>query len=153
MATIFITRARGQVARVQGPWRSVVPFTIRIPGVFGTGGTQQRMFVTRGGIDANDSVQLQETLGDDVFAYIFGASIGDVTIGGYAFCPCDDSRHGILDLFEAYNKNRIAVTGKPTYIDFGGRAFPAILMGLNAEVADPVSVVAQFSLKLKALPK
>jgi len=153
MAAVFVTRARGAVARIQGPWAAIVPFTIRIPGMFGVGGTQQRMFISRAGIDANDTVQLQETLGDNVFAYVFGAGIGDVTVGGYAFTPCGDSRHGILDLFEAYNKNRIATTGKPTYVDFGGRAFPAILLGLNAEIVDPVSAIAQFSLKLKALPR
>ena len=153
MATMFITRTRGAVARVQGPWDAVIPFSIRIPGMFGGGGGQQRMFLTRAGIDANEAVQLQETLGDDVFAYIFGASIGDVVVGGYAFCPCGQTRHGIIDLFELYNKNRIGTTGKPTYVDFGGKAFPSILMGMNAEIVDPVSAVAQFSLKLKALPR
>lgn len=153
MSALFISRSRGEVARIRGAWEKVVPFAIRIPNVVGVAGSSQRMFVTTGSFDVNEVVQLQETLGDDVFAYIFGAGVGDAVIGGYAFCPCENTRHGILDLFEVYNKNRIGFTGKPTYIDFGGRAFPALLIGLNVEIADPVTAIARFSLKLKALPR
>lgn len=152
MATVFLTRQRGMVAKIKGPWSQLVPFTLRIPKIFGAPGSMQRMFLTRTGLNAQDIVQLQETMGDDVFAYVFGAGISDATVGGYAFAPCGDSRHGILDLFDAYNANRVGTTGKATYLDIGGRAFPAILVGMNVELNDPVSAIVQFSLSLKVLP-
>lgn len=134
--------------------------------------SEHRTIITRVGVSASGNYQFLHTIGNDVYVYVFGDRMGQITVHGLGFSAgCDPTgkrrrrvqlgnqvnnrakSHGLELLARWYQKYRIANNREPVTITIGiETTIRGFVIGLNADVADTESRTAQFQLTLASLP-
>jgi hypothetical protein len=124
--------------------------------------------ITRIGVSAAGNYQFLHTIGDDVYTYIFGDRMGDITLHGLSFSPgCPQSLggqpnlrpHGFESLFDWYSANRIAAQETPATVTIGSgvgggspTTFKGFIIGCTGDVADSKTRTIQFQITISLLP-
>ncbi len=122
---------------------------------FGQGTTTLNSIITRIGVRASGNYQFLHTIGNDVYVYVFGDRMGDITLHGLSFAePCNligprnrndtpllpstqSAKHGFELLFDWYSKNRIAATPETATVRIGTKTtFTGFITGCTGDVAD-----------------
>lgn len=123
------------------------------------GGEDVLSIITRVGVSAAGNFQFLHTIGNDVYLYVFGDRMGDITLHGLSFAggTCgkggEQQQHGFEALFSWYTKNRIAVQKEPAKVTIGrDTTFTGFIIGITADAADPKTRMIQFQLTLSLLP-
>tara|TARA_R110000824_G_scaffold25455_2_gene88678 strand:+ start:11242 stop:11781 length:540 start_codon:yes stop_codon:yes gene_type:complete len=136
---------------------------------FGLGAAPFNSIITRIGVSAAGNYQFLHTIGNDVYVYVFGDRMGDITLHGLSFAqPCQrvtsnasrnippvpfDGQHGFEKLFDWYSMNRIAATPKPARVRIGAKTtFKGFITGCTGDVADSKTRTIQFQLTISLLP-
>ena len=135
---------------------------------FGLGAAPFNSIITRIGVSAAGNYQFLHTIGNDVYVYVFGDRMGDITLHGLSFAqacpqvqpagavlPPPQSRglHGFEQLFEWYSLNRIAATPEPARVRIGSKTtFKGFITGCTGDVADSKTRTIQFQLTISLLP-
>jgi hypothetical protein len=120
-----------------------------------------RVVITR--VTGNERVNAQflHTLGPDIFVYVFGDRVTDLTIQGMAFpfnCEDQTSQPGIVRVIEWYRRHRLARQQSPLLVSIGGQAgdqidpLVAYLLGAQYDIADPKTRLAKFTLQMARVP-
>lgn len=115
--------------------------------------------ITRVGVNAAGNFQFLHTIGNDVYMYVFGDRMGDITLHGLSFAggTCGKGgkagKHGFEGLFDWYTTNRIAAQKKPATVTIGrDTTFKGFIIGITGDAADPQTRTIQFQLTISLLP-
>jgi len=133
---------------------------------FGLGARPLNSIITRIGVSAAGNYQFLHTIGNDVYVYVFGDRMGDITLHGLSFAqPCLTSSsvaqvagagvagHGFEELFNWYSANRIAATPLPAQVRIGANTtFKGFITGCTGDVADSKTRTIQFQITISLLP-
>lgn len=132
---------------------------IKVNGVSPFSSRPLESIITRVGVSAAGNFQFLHTIGNDVYVYVFGDRMGDITLHGLSFAggTCGESgragRHGFEELFKWYTANRIAVQKVPAKVTIGrDTTFTGFLIGITGDASDSKSRTIQFQLTISLLP-
>lgn len=119
--------------------------------------SQHRSIITRMSYSHQGNYQFLHTMGNDVYIYVYGDRVGQVTIQGLCFASnCSgggNSSHGIELLDKWYAANRIANRQKPVRVNIGSSWVEGFVIGSTGEMVDPDTRIMGYSLQLATLPK
>lgn len=146
-----------------------------VGGTFGIGTNPFNSIITRIGVSAAGNYQFLHTIGNDVYVYVFGDRMGDITLHGLSFATgCipgqrgqfpgvqattatiptgQPPQHGFELLFDWYTANRIAATPVPATVRIGSKTtFKGFITGCTGDVADSKTRTIQFQITISLLP-
>lgn len=115
----------------------------------------RKAIITRVMIAQETNQQFLHTLGGDIYIYVFGDRVGQLTIGGMCFAhDCDrpgDRQHGIEKMLAWYRSNKLSRRRDPVTVMIGRTPVTGFVAGFTADVFDHKLNVMQFSLALMAV--
>ena len=134
----------------------------------------EKSIITRVGISCAGNYQFLHTIGNDVYIYVFGDRMGEVTLHGISFQgDCQGGggggiagvnptttlgnpatgKHGFELLYDWYKKNRIAARQTPIDVTIGtGTTFRGFVTSLTGDVQDTLRRTIQFTITIALLP-
>jgi hypothetical protein len=111
------------------------------------------------GVSGQGGAQFRHTLMDYIYVYVFGERVGDLSIGGLAFhSACNEpdggaSPTGLERILDYYQRFRITSYPLSLTIAIGTLiTFEAFLIGINGQIVNPETSLAQFTMQLKYIP-
>jgi len=116
----------------------------------------QQSIITRVTISHQGNYQFLHTMGNDVYIYVFGDRIGQITISGLSMasnCSSYGNRHGFELMLEWYRNTRVAARKFPIQISIGQVAMEVFVVGLNGDLVDPSTRIMQYQLSTVLLPE
>lgn len=153
MATVFFPSGPGRVVQLNDPFvdGNLISLAMDTPITF----EEHRCIVTRVSGQPRINYQLLHTLGNTIYANIFGDRSSPLIISGLAMAKgCDNNtRHGIEMALEWYQTFRAANYGKLIRFMLGTYGIDALLVGFPFDVADPESGVVSWTAELTAIPE
>jgi hypothetical protein len=115
-----------------------------------------KSIITRVTVASQGNFQFLHTLGGNIFVYVFGDRIGQISISGLSFdttCGQPGGKIGIEHVIQYYNDNRIAGRKTPVKITIGvSTTLQGYIIGFQGDVVDPKSRIYQFTLQLAMPP-
>lgn len=124
--------------------------------------------VTSVGLQAQSGYQFMHALREFIYVYVFTERIGELVINGLAFpqtCnemgvqggiqgpQCVIGQTGLERIITWYECNRITTRAAPITITFGDNvSYDAFLVGMKADIANPETGIAQFSMRFNFIP-
>ena|ERR1039458_3296952 len=117
---------------------------------------QSQSLITRVMISNQTNHQFLHTLGDDIFIYVFGDRIGEMVLSGLALstCPGVGGPHGVENLMEYFNENKLSNRDTPMNIAIGrSTTVQAYMTDFQADTSDFHSLVMQYRLGFSLLPQ
>jgi len=103
--------------------------------------------------------QFQYSLDKNVFIYVFGDLMGNLTVNGLAFPQlCKDKNgEGIVEVLAFYRTNRASVQPQPITIAIGNETIVGLLTELTLRSLsggyDPTALTEAYSLTIHTLPR
>lgn len=160
MAIIFAggngTENRGRVAVLSRPGGNPAEI-LSLPGWGGFSGFKS--IITGFEFTDQENVQFQHTLGNEVYAYVFGSKIGSFSVSGLSFFDvCDGSGLagggiGLTAIREYYRINRISARSSPLLLTlYPSTVFRCYLIGMRGRVSDSGMRLFEFALNLISIP-
>jgi hypothetical protein len=122
---------------------------------------QHRSIITRLTVSHQCNYQFLHTIGNEIYIYVFGDRIGQVTLSGLSFAaecnPCatgpQDSKHGFEKVLAWYEEYRVAARRDPIEVLIGETPIKAFVVALSGDVVDPSTRMMQWNLTCMILPK
>ena len=114
--------------------------------------TESRSIITNIVISAQGNFQFLHTLGNDIYVYVFGDRIGQMTISGVSVQDCNTNGHGFEAVLAYYSDNRLAKKHDTIEIIVGRISIRGFLTGFQSQVVDPGNRLIGFSKQLLILP-
>lgn len=113
-----------------------------------------RSIITRMTLGHQCNTQFLHTIGNEIYIYVFGDRIGQVTLSGISFAAdCNGARtHGFEEVLRWYEQYRVAAQRDPVKVMIGQTGMNGFVVGLNGDVIDPAMRLMQWSLTLMVLP-
>jgi len=128
--------------------------------------------ITRIGVSSSGNYQFLHTIGNDVYVYVFGDRMGEVTLHGLSFAQDCNAKpppsfvgpppptgnnvqgpHGFERLFGWYQDSRLAVNPNPVTVRLGFKTiFKGFMTGITGDVNDSMTRTIQFQLTISLLP-
>lgn len=145
----------GRVLAMKDPGvQGVLPPLVSLAGV---NFQDRKSIVTRLTLAQETSHQFLHTLGGDIYIYVFGDRVGQMTIGGMCFAlDCDrpgDRKHGVERMLEFYRDNKASKKKDPVTVMIGQTPVTGFVTAFNADVFDHKLNIMQYSLGLMAITK
>jgi len=120
------------------------------------GFNQMKAIFTRVGVSEMGSYQFLHTLGRDIYLYVFGDRIGELTLTGIAFydnCIAANQKIGISHVIDWYRQNRVAKRASPVEVTIDpGTTFEAYLLAMRGQTINTAQRMYQFSLTMALIP-
>ena len=117
----------------------------------------ERALINSVGIQESANFQFMQTLGSDVYIYVFGDRIGQIQIGGLAFAAdCQGGgEHGAAKVRRWFNRRKLSSRVEPVDIVFGNAAEPltGYVTGWSAKVADIPSNLVSWTISMALIPE
>lgn len=118
--------------------------------------TEQASIVTRMTISEQVNVQFLHTLGAQIFIYVFGDRIGQISLSGLSFaCGCDDLaslNHGAELMYDWYKTNRTSKRELPLRLMLGDTPIEGFVTGFTEDVVDASTKLVQWGVTMMTLP-
>ena len=154
MTSIIFSKAAGQVQSLPD---QTLPANVSLR-LEGWGGfTGFKSIITRVTVAAKGNYQFLHTLGGQVFIYVFGDRIGQLSVTGVAFdSTCGDPAGtlGIEHVLNYFSANRMANRKTPIKLTIGATTtLQAYLLDTMADVADTKARLWQFTLVMALVPR
>lgn len=115
-----------------------------------------KAIITRVSVAHQCNFQFLHTIGNEIYVYVFGDRIGQLTISGLSFTSnnCESSGgHGFERVLQWYEDYRVASRKDPIRTMIGRTAISGFVVGLQGDVVDPSTRMMQWQLSLMVLPK
>lgn len=114
----------------------------------------ERAIVTRLVVSQKVNAQFLHTLGAQVYVYVFGDRMGEVTLSGLAFaCECPGGADlGAEKMLLWYKRNRMSRRKVPARVMVGRVVIEGFITGMTEDVVDPSLDLVQWGVTLLALP-
>lgn len=151
----FFSQQRGTVARVTGQrGGAAMPFQIKMDGMgISSDNATARAIITQAAITQAGNFQFLHTVGETIYAYIFGDRMGELRVSGMAFSHlCDGGTDGLRQVLDEYEKFKISTLGHPVLVNFGDVPFKGFLIGMSAEISDAEQHIGQWSFQFNTFP-
>jgi hypothetical protein len=172
----------GNTGRVFAADDKVAQGSISLGNVTGVGGDLAgfgigplNTIITRIGVSSSGNYQFLHTIGNDVYVYVFGDRMGEITLHGLSFAQDCNARpplpppgsppgppprggdvqgkHGFERLFDWYQRSRLAVNPNPVTVRLGFKTiFKGFMTGITGDVNDSMTRTIQFQLTISLLP-
>lgn len=128
----------------------------------------QRSIITRVTLSAQVNAQFLHTLGGEVYIYVFGNRIGQISLSGLAFgCPCDPGALvGFVDdafvflgdsgaelMYLWYKDNRASARQGPLRLLIGNTPIDGFVISFTEDVVDAASSLVQWNVTMVLLPE
>lgn len=162
MPVILYSQGNGQgnTGRVISITDKAAAGAISLADIEGEGGnisfSTHRTIITRVGVSSAGNYQFLHTIGNDVYIYVFGDRMGQITLHGISFSQgCDDSvgETGFELLSKWYFANRIASRKAPVKVTIGtSLGFRGFVTELRGDVQDSIHRTVQYQLTVSLLP-
>jgi len=162
MPTFFRGSNNGQVGRTLGciddHTKATIKF-IEIKEADNITFKQHQSIITRVTVAHNCNFQFLHTIGNDIYIYVFGDRIGQVTISGLSFTSAgtddcgNNKQHGFEKIMEWYEKYRVAANQKPIQILIGTKPIEGFVVALSGDIVDPSTRMMQYNLTMMVLPE
>jgi hypothetical protein len=154
MSITIFSRQPGVVASFNDP---TIPASAALR-MEGWGGFSSfKSIITRVSMSTQCNFQFLHTLGGNIYVYVFGDRVGQMSVSGLAFdgsCETGTNVVGIESVLAFYNANRLAARQTPMKITIGARTtLSTYLVGVNADLADANFRMWQFSLQFVVIPQ
>lgn len=118
--------------------------------------SSERSIITRMTLAQQCNYQFLHTIGNDIFIYVFGDRVGQITISGLSMaddCDSRDSEHGFEKVLKWYNRNRVAKRKTPVKVTIGKTPIQGFLVSISGDLVDPSTRLIQYGLTLMVLPE
>jgi hypothetical protein len=123
----------------------------------------QRSIITQVVVSQATNHQFLHTLGNDIFVYVFGDRIGEMTITGLSFsrlCTpfgCNPgflggAQHGMELMLEYYRRNKMSSRQSPIVVQLGRIPIKGFITGMTQQMNDPATWIVQYGLRVAILP-
>jgi hypothetical protein len=157
---LFANQA-GTVVAVDEP---VVNCAMRLLGVtpeisFST----ERSIVTRMTLSQQVNVQFLHTLGKQIYIYVFGDRMGQITLSGLSFlCGACDNQQALLGIsprlgaeesLRWYKRNRASRRKTPIKVAIGRETIQGFATGFTQDIVDTSISMVQWGVQITALPE
>jgi len=119
----------------------------------------ERAIITSIGIQEGANFQFMQTLGSDIYIYVFGDKIGQVVLSGLAFatgCPANGSaEHGVGKIRRWYTERKLSSNTEPITFFIGNNKTPLVgfVTGWSASVADAATNLISWKVTLAVIPE
>jgi len=118
----------------------------------------QQSIITRVTLSHQGNFQFLHTMGNDVYIYVFGDRIGQITISGLSMAGTCSSgmfsaKHGFEQMLDWYKENRLAARKYPVQVSIGQSAMEVFVTGINGDLVDPATRIMQYQLQTVLLPE
>ena len=154
MTAVIFSKSAGQVQSLPDP---TLPANVSLRLEGWEGFTGFKSIITRVTVAAKGNYQFLHTLGGQVFIYVFGDRIGQLSVTGIAFdSTCGDPAGtlGIEHVLNYFSKNRVANRRTPLKLTIGATTtLQAYLLDILADVVDTKTRVWQFTLVMALVPR
>lgn len=111
---------------------------------------ERKSLITRLTIGQETSHQFAHMMGGDIFIYVFGDRIGQVTISGLSVAQdcdaLDDTEHGFEKMLKYYKQNKLSKRRDPMTMMIGETPFTGFLAGITGGVFDHKLLLMQWDL-------
>lgn len=118
--------------------------------------TRQQSIITRMTVAHQCNFQFLHTIGNELYIYVFGDRIGQITLAGLSFsanASGSNSDHGFGSMIRWYGDHRVAVRSDPVVVSIGTRTnFEGFLVGFSGDVINPDTRITQWSANIMVLP-
>jgi hypothetical protein len=111
--------------------------------------------ITRVVVAEQANYQFLHTLGNQIYAYVFGDRIGEIGIGGLAYFDCDlgfAQRHGVGEALRWYRNHRISRAGERISITVGGENLEGYCTAFRSETQRTEDALQEFYLSFALIP-
>jgi hypothetical protein len=125
--------------------------------------SQHKSIITRVTVSHNCNFQFLHTIGNDIYIYVFGDRIGQITISGLSFPAtnvypggegCEVGEHGFEHIMRWYEQYRVARRQDPIQITIGAnKTIKGFVVALTGDVVDPATRMFQYNLQMMVLPE
>jgi len=153
MATAFFPSGPGRIVQFNDSFvdGSLIPLKMDNPITF----QEHRSIVTRLNGQPKVNFQLMHTVGNTVYANIFGDRSSPLTISGLSAARgCDNNtQHGIELALQWYSDFRASNYQRLIRIMIGQHGFDALLVGFPFDIADAESGVVNWTAELISIPE
>lgn len=115
----------------------------------------QKSLITRITLAQDVNAQFLHTLGGDIFVYVFGDRVGQMTISGVCAartCRNNDGTHGFEKMIQWYKANRLSSRKTPVTALIGRTPVTGFVVGLNGAAVNPERMLFQFDVSMVVLP-
>ncbi len=116
-----------------------------------------KSIITRLTVAHQCNYQFLHTIGNEIYIYVFGDRVGQITLSGLSFTVDCESReepkHGFEQVLEWYEKYRVAARKDPIELMIGATGISGFVVGLSGDVIDPSTRMMQWNLSIMVLPK
>jgi len=155
MPTIFPART-GTVIALQDPASQLFVRPLVNVEEDPIGISTQRSIVTRVVISQEANYQFLHTIGSDIYVYVFGDRVGQMTLSGLSFnadCDSEGTEHGVEQLLDWYKTNKLSSRRTPMRVMVGSVPITAFVVGMTNDVIDPQARIVQYNLALRIIPE
>lgn len=159
---------KGQPGRVLAIKDPAVPATmqplVQLPDT-PLGIKTERSIITNVSIAQQTNHQFLHTLGNDIFVYVFGDRIGQISLSGFSFMgsgepECEGSsgadsvrdKTGLDLILGWYKRNKLSARREALNVSLGTTVFQAFLVGLNTQVQDPKTFLVGYNMTMALIP-
>lgn len=116
-----------------------------------------RSIITRLTVAHQCNFQFLHTIGNEIYVYVFGDRIGQLTLSGLSFAAgcanLEEQDHGFEKVIRWYEETRVAARRDPVTVLVGRTGMSCFLTGLTGDVVDPNSRIMQWTANFTVLPK
>ena len=117
----------------------------------------EKSIITNVVIAQQTNHQFLHTLGNDIFIYVFGDRVGQLSSQGFSFpetCEAGPGGEGGLELIlNWYKRHKLSSQQEPVKIAIGQITFTGFVQGINTEVAEPKTWLTRFVLNIAIIPE
>jgi hypothetical protein len=118
---------------------------------------EERSVITRVTVSQQTNHQFLHTLGNDIFIYVFGDRMGQLTLSGLSVTEdCSEGRggeHGLEKMMRWYRDNKLSSRKSPVNILLGRLPLTGFVTGMNNDLVDPKTWLVQFALTVAIVPE
>jgi len=116
-----------------------------------------RAIITRLLVSQQTNVQFLHTLGAAIYIYVFGDRVGMLALSGIGFnaaceSPVGPGQLGIVQTLAWYQRNRVAMTGRPVRVAVGTKVFEGFVVSGSWDTIEPESGLTQWGVQMAILP-
>lgn len=116
---------------------------------------QERSIINRITIAQQTNHQFLHTLGNDIFIYVFGDRMGQVTLSGISASEeCNgDTEYGLEKMLRWYKENKLSSRPEPVRIVVGSVTLTGFVTGMSNDLVDPKTWLVNFAVTIALVPE
>lgn len=119
---------------------------------------QERSIINRITIAQQTNHQFLHTLGNDIFIYVFGDRMGQITLSGVSASTeapnCNSvDEYGLEKMLRWYKDNKLSSRPAPVRIVVGSVTLTGFVTGMSNDLADPKTWLVNFAITIALVPE